>query len=201
MLVYNFNTIFAALNLQFMLNLKRILLSAMAYLIAVSAMAQVTNGSITGSIRDAKSGPLAGASVEAIHEPSGTKYKTVSATTGRFNLPGLRIGGPYKITVSYVGLKTETVSDVYIQLGEPSVIDVALTDANAQLQEVVVTGARKGALISKDRKGTSTNINKRLLSSLPTLSRSITDFTKMTPQSNGTSFAGQDNRAINFTLD
>jgi hypothetical protein len=184
-----------------MLNLKRILLSAMAYLIAVSAMAQVTNGSITGSIRDAKSGPLAGASVEAIHEPSGTKYKTVSATTGRFNLPGLRIGGPYKITVSYVGLKTETVSDVYIQLGEPSVIDVALTDANAQLQEVVVTGARKGALISKDRKGTGTNINKRLLSSLPTLSRSITDFTKMTPQSNGTSFAGQDNRAINFTLD
>ncbi|OYU53922.1 MAG: hypothetical protein CFE25_17700 [Chitinophagaceae bacterium BSSC1] len=184
-----------------MLNLKRILLSAMAYLIAVSAMAQVTNGSITGSVRDAKTGPLGGASVEAVHEPSGTKYKTVSATTGRYNLPGLRIGGPYKITVSYVGLKTETVSDVYIQLGEPSVIDVALTDANAQLQEVVVTGARKGALISKDRKGTGTNINKRLLSSLPTLSRSITDFTKMTPQANGTSFGGQDNRAINFTLD
>lgn len=201
MLVYNFNTIFAALNLQYMLNLKRIMLSAMAYLIAISAMAQVTSGSITGAIRDAKSGPLGGASVEAVHEPSGTKYKTVSATTGRFTLPGLRIGGPYKITVSYVGLKTEVVSDIYIQLGEPSVIDLALTDANAQLQEVVVTGARKGALISKDRKGTGTNINKRLLSSLPTLSRSITDFTKLTPQANGTSFGGQDNRAINFTLD
>lgn len=202
MLINIFNTIFATLNLQIMRNLKKILLVVMAYFVALSASAQVTNGSISGFVRDSKSGDLGGASVEAVHEPSGTKYKTVSATTGKYHLPGLRIGGPYKLTISYVGLKTEVVSDIYIQLGEPSVIDVVMTDAKAQLQEVVVTGtARKGALISKDRKGTSTNINKRLLSSLPTLSRSITDFTKLTPQSNGTSFAGQDNRAINFTLD
>jgi hypothetical protein len=89
-----------------------------------------------------------------------------------------------------------------VQLGEATKLTTVLTDANAALSEVVVTGAvRKGALISKDRKGTATNINRRLIAALPTLSRNITDFTKLTPQASGTSFAGQDNRFINFTVD
>ena len=173
-----------------------------ALLIAVASMAQVTTGTITGNVKDGKGVSLAGASVEAIHEPSGSRYKTVSSSTGKFTLPGLRVGGPYKITFSFVGLKTEVVSDVVTQLGEPSVIDVVMIETTAQLTEVVVSGAtRRAALISKDRKGTSTNINSRLISSLPTISRNVTDLTRLVPQSNGLSFAGQDNRAINFTLD
>ncbi len=170
--------------------------------IHVAASAQVTSGTITGYVKDVKGSVLTGASVEAIHEPSGTKYKTVSGTSGKFNLPGLRVGGPYKLTITYVGFQTETASDIYVQLGVPSSIDVILRDNSTQLTEVTVAGAvRKGTLISKEVKGTGTNINKRLISALPTLSRSITDITRLTPQSNGTSFAGQDNRAINFTLD
>ena len=202
MLINFFNTIFAALNLQFMLNLKKILLAAMAYLIAITAMSQVTTGTITGTVKDATNAPLVGTSIEVTHEPSGSRYKSVSTTSGKYTVPGLRIGGPYKVVFTYVGLKTETVTDVYIQLGEPSVIDVSLLDAKAQLTEVTVTGtARKGALISKDRKGASTNISSRLLGSLPTISRNVTDLTRLVPQSNGLSFAGQDARAINFTLD
>jgi len=166
-------------------------------------MAQVTGGSITGSVKDTKGLPLAGASVTALHEPSGTQYKTVSVTSGRFNLPALRVGGPYSITISYVGLKTEVITDQIIQLGDPSVIDVTLADNSAQLQEVTVSGVanRRAALISKDRKGASTNINSRLIGTLPTISRNVTDLTRLVPQSNGLSFAGQDGRAINFTLD
>ncbi len=202
MLINFFNTIFAALNLQFMLNLKKILLAAMAYLMAMTAMSQVTTGTITGTVKDATNAPLVGTSIEVTHEPSGSRYKSVSTTSGKYTVPGLRVGGPYKVVFTYVGLKTETVTDVYIQLGEPSVIDVSLVDAKAQLQEVTVTGtARKGALISKDRKGASTNINARLLGSMPTISRNVTDLTRLVPQSNGLSFAGQDARAINFTLD
>ena len=171
------------------------------FLLPLGLLAQVTNGSITGTIKDASGTALQGATVEAVHEPSGTKYATASNKTGKFNLPGLRVGGPYKVTVTYVGFKTETATDVWIQLGEPSVIEFSMADAKTDLKEVTLTTSRKGALISKDRKGTSTNINSRLISSLPTLNRSITDITKLTPQSNGTSFAGQDNRAINFTLD
>ncbi|MEO7530491.1 MAG: TonB-dependent receptor, partial [Sediminibacterium sp.] len=181
---------------------KRLALVMPAILLAITSMAQVTGGAITGSVKDTKGTTLAGASIDVLHEPSGTKYKSVSSTSGRFNVPALRVGGPYKITVSYVGLKTEVFSDVYIQLGEPSVIDVTLAESSAQLTEVVVSGVgRRGALISKDRKGTSTNINSRMIGSAPTISRNITDLIRVVPQSNGLSFAGQDNRAINFTLD
>ena len=174
-----------------------------ALLMAAASMSQVTTGTITGNVKDSKGVALTGASVEAIHEPSGSRYTTVSSGTGKFTLPGLRVGGPYKITFSFVGLKPETISDVIIQLGEPSVIDVVMIEATSQLSEVVVSGTanRRGALISKDRKGAATNINSRLISSLPTISRNVTDLTRLVPQSNGLSFAGQDNRAINFTLD
>ncbi len=167
------------------------------------SMAQNTTGTITGNVKDAKNMPLVGASIEVIHEPSGSRYKSVSTSTGKFTVPALRVGGPFKITVSYVGLRTEVINDVTVQLGEPSIIDVTLYDNAAQLQEVTVsgTGNKRAALISKDRKGASTNINSRLISSLPTISRNVTDLTRLVPQANGLSFAGQDNRAINFTLD
>ncbi len=183
--------------------LKRLFMMFTALLIAVASMAQVTTGTIIGNVKDGKGISLTGASVEAIHEPSGSKYKTVSSGTGRFTLPGLRVGGPYRITVSFVGLKTEVISDVTIQLGEASIIDFVLAETTAQLSEVVVSGTanRRGALISKDRKGAATNINSRLISSLPTISRNVTDLTRLVPQANGLSFAGQDSRAINFTLD
>lgn len=170
---------------------------------SLNLFGQVTTGSITGAIKDSKGGELAGATVEAIHEPSGSIYRAISTKSGRFTIPGLRVGGPYKVTVTFVGLKKEEYTDIYVQLGEATKIDVVLVEEGKNLQEVVVTGGgtRSRSLISKDRKGTSTNVNRRLLATLPTLSRSLTDFTKLTPQSNGTSFAGQDNRFINLTLD
>lgn len=177
-------------------------------LIAIVAMpflskAQVTTGTINGTVKDAKGTPLLGATIDVLHEPSGTVYRTVSGKSGTFTIPSLRIGGPYKITVTFVGFKPEEYTEVYVQLGEPTKLDVLLTDNNSNLKEVVLTSTsgRKGSLISKDRKGTSTNINRRMIATMPTLSRNITDFTKLTPQGSGTSFAGQDNRFINLTVD
>ena len=170
--------------------------------------AQVTSGTITGVVKDIAGGSLQGASVEAIHEPSGTKYSTISNKTGNFYLPGVRVGGPYKVTIRYVGFKEDVTSDVFVQLSDPTVLSVSMTDIKGELKEVVLTAtARKGALISKDRKGASTNLSNALINSMPTLNRSITDLVRFTPQLSGpnqgfgTSFGGQDNRAINFTLD
>ena len=164
--------------------------------------AQVTTGSISGTVKDFKGTELPGATIQVLHEPSGSAYGASSGKKGVYNISSLRIGGPYKVTISFVGFKPEVINDVYVQLGEASKIDVVLSDANASLTEVVVTGSgKKASLISKDRKGTSTNINRRLIAALPTLSRNITDFTKLTPQASGTSFAGQDNRFINLTVD
>lgn len=183
--------------------LKQISLFLVAVLTVSISMAQVTTGTITGTVKDAKNEPLVGASVEVIHEPSGTRYKSVSTNTGKYTVPALRVGGPYKITVTYVGLKNEVVTDVTVQLGEPTVADFILSDNATKLSDVTVSGTanRKAALISKDRKGAATNINSRLIGTLPTISRNVTDLTRLVPQSNGTSFTGQDGRAINFTLD
>ena len=99
-------------------------------------LAQVTTGSITGTIKDVAGSTLQGATVEAVHEASGTKYKTASNKIGKYNLPGLRVGGPYKVTVSYVGFKTETVTEVWIQLGEPTVIEFSLADSKGELKKL-----------------------------------------------------------------
>jgi len=191
------------------MSMKRFFQAIIAILfLPMGVFAQVTSGTITGVVRDIAGGSLQGASVEAIHEPSGTKYSTVSNKTGNFYLPGVRVGGPYKVTIRYVGFKEEVTSDIFVQLGEPTTVDVRMADTKGELKEVVLTAtARKGALISKDRKGASTNLSAQLISSMPTLSRSITDMVRFTPQLSGpnqgfgTSFGGADNRAINFTLD
>lgn len=185
-----------------MLKRTSLVLAAMLLVAVITVNAQITTGTITGTAKDGKGTELVGATVEAIHEPSGTVYRTISSKGGQFNLPSLRVGGPYRVTVTYVGFKTEVYPDLFIQLGDATKINALLTEEGKNLQEVVVTGTGgRKSLISKDRKGASTNINRRLLETMPTLSRSITDFIKITPQSNGTSFAGQDNRFVNLTID
>jgi len=170
-------------------------------LLSTTLHAQVTTTSIVGFVKDAAGKGLVGANIDAVHEPSGSRYRTQSFADGRYTLPQLRVGGPYTIKVTFVGYSGQTIQDVVTQLGEPTRVDFALSETNNQLQEVTVTGTRAKNLISKERKGTATNINRRVLASMPTLNRNLTDFTKLTPQSNGTSFAGQDNRFINLTID
>lgn len=179
---------------------KKILQIIALLLVSVTIKAQTT-ATIVGFVKDAANKGMVGATIEAVHEPSGTRYKTQSQADGRYTLQGLRIGGPYTVKSSYVGFGTQAQGDITLSLGDPTRFDFALAEANNQMQEITVTGTRARNLISKERKGTGTNINRRVLSSLPTLNRSITDFTKLTPQASGTSFAGQDNRFINFTID
>src|SRR5215510_6110127 len=98
--------------------LKRILiLAVLSFLIKPILFAQVTTGSITGIVRDEKGGVLTGATVVAIHTPSGTKYSTITSKDGVFNLPTVRVGGPYQVTVSFVGLKPAVFENIVVQLG------------------------------------------------------------------------------------
>ena len=183
--------------------MKQLLLLLPIVIMGISLSAQVTTSSLRGQVSDGNKAGLNGATIEAIHEPSGTKYRTISQSSGNFAIQGMRIGGPYTVTVSFVGKTPQTYSDIYLQLGTPLKLDAVLADANTTLNEVVLASAgnKKAKLISSDRKGTSTNIGRRTLENLPTLSRSLTDFTKLTPQAKGTSFAGLDDRFNNFTID
>lgn len=164
----------------------------------VAAFAQVTSSSVSGSVKDAKQGPLPGASIKAVHVPSGTSYSAVSNKDGLFNIPGMRIGGPYTIEVSYIGFNKSTTTDIVLQLGQPFILKAVLSDGGVQLEAVSIKGTKR---ITTAKSGASTNISSKQLSTLPTFSRSITDFTRLTPQSNGTSFAGRDSRTNSITVD
>lgn len=160
----------------------------------------VTTSAMGGLIVDQNGNPLPGANIIAVHEPSGTQYGTSSRENGRFNIMGLRVGGPYKVTVSFVGFESQVRDNVYLNLGLTADLNFTMRDVSVGLGEVTVTGQRD-AIFSSERTGASTSIAKEAIQALPTISRRIGDFTRLTPQAAGNSFSGQDNRLNNITVD
>lgn len=181
------------------MSFKRILPILIAGLLAPFLMnAQVTTSSITGYVKTASGEPLDGATITAIHEPSGTKYFTVSKKDGNFTIPNTRIGGPYTITAEYVGYGGQTIQDVQLNLGQPYNAQFSLTSKPSVLSEITIAGLGRPTVV---KTGASTILNAKQIASLPSISRSITDFTRLTPQSSGNSFAGQDSRYNNLQVD
>lgn len=180
--------------------MRRILLVSAIVLVAVgAAMAQgVTTAAISGVVTDQNGEGLPGASVQAVHLPSGTQYGTATLASGRFNLPNMRIGGPYKVTVTFVGYSDFVREDITLSLGQNFDLKVPMKESGTELAEIVVTAS---SVFNEDRTGASTNINSTQLQRMPTLSRSFTDMTRMTPQSSGTSFAGRNNLYNNLSID
>ena len=131
--------------------------------------------------------------------PSGTRYATVTNIDGRYEIQGMRNGGPYSVTVSYVGHKSKTYTGIMLQLGEVYKLSPALSEDANELGEVVVTG--KASKFSLEKTGATTNISNAQMTALPTINRSISDIARISPYANGMSFAGGDGRSTNFTLD
>ncbi len=161
--------------------------------------AQVTTSSMSGRVTDAE-GAVIGATVIATHQPSGTTYGTVTNMEGRFNLNGMRVGGPYSVEISYIGYGTSTTSNIALSLGENYVLNAVLSEETTSLDEIVVTALR--TKFSTEKTGAVTNITNDQIANLPTVSRSIMDVTRLSPYGgDGMSFAGTDGRTANFTVD
>ena len=180
--------------------LRILMLAVMALLISVGMQAQITTAAMGGRVIDDMAEPVIGASVRAVHEPSGSVYGAVTNVDGRYSIQGMRTGGPYTVTVSYVGFSTQTFSNLTLQLGEVFNLNVDLSENVAQLGEVVVTAT--ASKFAAEKTGAVTNINQNTMVNLPTVSRSISDVVRMSPYSGGgMSFAGGDGRSTNFTVD
>jgi len=161
----------------------------------------VTTAAMSGRVKDSKTSEvLIGANVIALHTPSGTVYGNSTDVDGYFRLPNMRVGGPYKITVSYTGFQDKTIDNVFLSLGATANFDVVMDESSIELQGIEVI-ANRSDIFSSDRTGAGTNVTSEQIRSFPTLNRSINDFTRFTPQANGSSFGGQDNRLNNITLD
>ena len=160
----------------------------------------VTTSSISGVVADDKNEGLPGATVVAVHTPSGTQYGTTTNAGGQYNFPAVRIGGPYILTISYVGYTEQKVENLFANLGTAANANVQLAEAGKQLNEVVVTAAR-GSVINTNRTGAATGISNTQITTLPTLNRSFADFTRLDARANGLSFAGRNAGYNNFTVD
>ena len=164
----------------------------------------VTTGAVSGIVLNSQQEPVAGASVIAIHTPSGTVYEAVTRADGRFSIPSMRVGGPYSVTVSFSGgggvaFQPETQDDVTVNLGVAT--DLAFTVRPIAVEEQVTVTAQVDPVFSSSRTGAATTVPREEIALLPTISGRIADVTRLTPQANGTNFVGQDNRMNNITVD
>ena len=173
-------------------------------LLPVSYGQGVTTSGINGRITDNTEEGLPGATVIALHQPSGTTYSTISDNQGFFRLPNMNVGGPYKLTVSYVGYESFTKNDIYLTLGQTYEINSKLSDKVESLDEVAIVKYRND-IFDGNRTGSETVVDQEELVALPTISRNLSDFTRLTPQINlyggGISVAGVNNRYNSIMID
>lgn len=177
-----------------------IMLFAACLFIHSLAFAQVTTSGINGRVTNMNNESLPGATVIVTHEASGSMYGTVTDPDGFYRILNMRVGGPYKVTISFVGYKNQVIENIYLSLGQTYGLNGTLVEEVSQIPGIEVVGTRN-ELFDGNRMGTVTNYNSEQISSLPSISRSINDYVKYTPQVNGNSIAGRDGRYNNITID
>lgn len=168
-----------------------------------TAMAQITTSSVSGKIT-ANGEDVIGATIKIVHQPSGTVYRAVTNMDGRYSIQGMRPGGPYVLEVTYVGYKNKQVKGISLSLGQNTVLNETLAEDAAQLEDVVVVADRNNNMRT-DRAGATTSINADQIEAVPTVSRSMNDLLKLTPQGanvgSGFSVGGGNYRQSYVTVD
>lgn len=184
------------------MRLLRLLWALPLFLLGVhNSYAQVTTATTSGIISDAGGQPLEGATVKATHLPSGTSYGVISSSTGRYTVPNMRVGGPYRFEISYIGFGDETKEEVFLSLNQKLNLDFTLKESGINIGEIVVTGTLDPVL-NGERTGAATSVSRNQIERLPTISRSAADYTRLNPMSaEGGSFGGRNDQFNNYSLD
>ena len=180
--------------------LRILMLSCIAFCFAKGLMAQgVTTASANGVITDNK-GTVPGATVTMTHLPTGTVYTAASRADGRYNILNLRVGGPYQFKVTFIGYKPYILGDIMLTIGQDQKFNAKLEDNATALKEVIVNGTQ-GKIINSSRTGASQTISRNEIDNLPTVNRSLQDFIRLTPSSNGLAIGGRSSTYNNLTVD
>ena len=180
---------------------KTIMMSLLALFVTITSFGQITTSTLSGVVKDEKGEKLVGATVSVVHQPTGTKYGSSTNLQGSYVIPAVRVGGPYVLKVSYLGYKTQEITDINTSLGLTTNVNFVLIEETKGLQEVVVI-ANRNSVFSKEKTGASQQFSRRELQAVPiTGARTIDGITKYNPFGNGNSFGAQDSRMNNFTID
>lgn len=182
---------------KFLVGLPFLLLSVL------QVFAQVTTATLSGIVKDPKGQPLFGATVAVEYVNAGIKQGQLTKGDGRFTVPNLRVGGPYRVTVSFLGYQENVTDNIFLELGLNNQLDIQMQERAVELKNVTVTG--RSTVFDNKKTGASLNISNRTIRALPTISRSADDYLRLTPSAsftyNGLSFAGRNGQYNNFSLD
>ena len=156
---------------------------------------------MSGMVTDSNGDPLVGATVVATHVPSGTRYGAIANNQGLYSIQGMRPGGPYTVSMSFVGYTTQSYTEITLLLGENTTLNSTMATTTTVMTEVTVIGYATSKF-NTTQTGAVTNISNTQIANMPTVSRSIIDVTRLSPYGgNGMSFVGTDGRTANFTVD
>lgn len=163
-----------------------------------------TTASMSGVVKEQGGTELPGATVIAVHQPTNTQYVGATNAEGRYSIQNMRVGGPYTITVKYIGYQDRVAENISLTLGQTLSLNFTMLENSQTLGEVQVI-SRRDNVINSERTGAATTINAEQIATLPTVSRQINDFVRLTPQADvkGTSIsiAGINNRFNQLTID
>lgn len=189
---------------------KSLVLGVMLALATASTplFAQNTGAGLGGRVVDTTGTPVAGATVEIVHVPSGTRRTVITDAEGRYDARGLRVGGPFTVTSTATGKQTDTEENVFLRLDEASSLTLVMVSDTATLEAVQVIGAAIDTVFTPDNMGARTNITREQIDLVPTINRSFQDFVRLDPRititdkgRNEISAAGQNNRYNNIKVD
>jgi Carboxypeptidase regulatory-like domain/TonB dependent receptor len=188
---------------KYILSKKWIIISFLFVSFCNKLAAQVTTATLSGVVKDAKGDGLSAATVTVEYPDAGIKQVLATRSDGRFTVPNLRVGGPYRVTVDHVSHKQGVSENIFLELGLNNTVEFSLQDNTAELGNVTVSSSSR--IFDNKRTGASTNISNRLIKALPTISRSADDYLRLAPSAsatyNGISFAGRNGQYNNFSLD
>lgn len=188
------------------LRLSRLTIGLAIALAAAPAFAQQTASALTGRIQTGEA-PVAGAEVIIVHTPSGSTSRAITDASGRYSARGLRVGGPYTVTIVKEGYRTETTENVYLTIGEAANVSVEML-ATTQLDAIEVTASSLSETFSPNRMGAGTEVSRETLDTLPSLQRNLQDYARLDPRLSQTdkergeiSAGGQNTRFNSITID
>ena len=165
--------------------MKKLFLLMLTIFAYCAVNAQVTTSGMNGTVVDQNGQPLVGATVVAVHTPSGTQYGAVTDKNGNYNLQGLRTGGPYSVTFSFVGYQSVEFPGLMLSLGQTLKRDAFLKDSQ-ELEAVVIKADGRNSSMNVNRAGAITSISNEQIELMPTVNRSMNDIMKLTPQASST---------------
>ncbi len=178
---------------------------SMALAISTPVLAQNTTSAIGGRISTSSGAPAAGAQVTIVHLESGSVSKVVADSQGRYSARGLRVGGPYTVTITKDGV-AEKFENVFLQLAETANVDATL--GAPAVQTVTIAGRAAGSKFNTSSMGAGTSIGSKELAALSSIQRSLSDYARLDPRLSQTdkergeiSAGGQNARFNSITID